>query len=55
MIAFEVYDRFDRCIATFKSRQEADDFVSYQDIDEGYMMEVIEVKLPDYERPEQKT
>jgi hypothetical protein len=40
---FEVYDRFDNCIATFNSKDEALEYVDGFEPEEAYMMDIVEI------------
>lgn len=40
---FDVYDRFDNCVITCDTRQQAEEFIDGFP-EEGYMMDIIETK-----------
>ena len=46
---FEVYDRFDNCIATFNSKDEALEYVDGYEPEEAYLMDIVEVNYTEDE------
>lgn len=40
---YEVYDRFDNCVATFDTQSEAEIYVDGYEPEEAYMMDIVKV------------